>query len=272
LKIDITSDLHLDFFLRSNKTLNENKIKVFVKQYFKESDSKTLIVAGDIGHYNIQNYEVLKYLREHYYENIVCVLGNHDYYLLSANQEKKYSKNSFKRVDEARGMYNSIDGVHCLNGNVIEIDGVKFGGCDSWYDGSYYNQLKMTQGKDIVDYWKQTMNDAKRIKGIEDFYDLFAIERKKLDLIYKDCDVMVTHVCPSINNDDLPLYKVNDKITGFYSFNGDEWLMNTNAKYWVYGHLHNGKDFERHGVKCLTSALGYPDQHPYYRVKTIEVL
>ncbi|HQT37096.1 MAG TPA: hypothetical protein PLA07_08965 [Sulfuricurvum sp.] len=44
---------------------------------------------------------------------------------------------SFKQTkEEVKKLLNLIDGVHCLNGNVVEIDGVRIGGATGWYTGS----------------------------------------------------------------------------------------------------------------------------------------
>lgn len=271
MKIDILSDLHIDFYIKPNKNFTQSKAKNYLDKIFQVKQSNTLVVAGDLGHYNIQNFEIFEYIRANYYDNIICVLGNHDYYLLNSTQAKKYKHSSFNRVNEMREMLNSINGVYCLDGNVIELEGIRFGGCDSWYDGTYFNKLEHTLEQDLIPYWKEEMNDANKIYGIKNFYDLFAIESKKLKDIHQKCDVIITHVSPSIDNIDLPEYKQNKEITAFYSFDGEEYLKNTTAKYWIFGHMHRGIDYEREGVECITSALGYPGKNKECKVKTLEI-
>lgn len=271
MKIDIISDLHIDFYMPAQKVFKATRAKNLFDKIFKDTPSDTLVIAGDIGHYNLQNYESIRYLSEHYYKNVIVVLGNHDYYLLNPSQAKKYNNNSFSRVEELRGMLNSIENVYCLDGNVVEIDGIKFGGCDSWYDGSYYYYLQSGYGGDIFSYWQHSMNDASKILGIEDFYEILKIEKEKLDKVYQNCDVLVTHVSPSSHEEDLPEYKQGQLITGFYAFDGDMYLERTTAKYWIFGHMHNGIDYEREGVKCLTSALGYPNQKKKFTVRTVDI-
>ena len=269
MTIDILSDLHLDFHLKSEVPLTEKRVKHFCDVVFENRKSDTLIIAGDIGHYNWQNYEVLKYLSENYYKHIVCVLGNHDYYLINESQAKKYNRNSFERVDDLRLLLNSIDNVHCLNGDVVVIDGVRFGGCDGWYDGSYYRHFSYGYGDSILSLWKSNMNDAKLIFGIVDFYELAGAEKKKIKEIYKECDVMITHVSPSSLHEDLHEDKQYQRLTAFYTFDGSEYLEETTAKYWVYGHMHKGIDYVRDGVKCVTAALGYPKESQLNSLKSV---
>ena len=92
-------------------------------------DSK-LIFVGDLVDRGKKSKEVVEFVKSN---NYLCVLGNHDYYLMGKTNQKLFS-NSFERVENMRNLINSKDGMYCLNGNIIEIDGIKFGGADSWYD------------------------------------------------------------------------------------------------------------------------------------------
>jgi len=267
MTIDIISDLHIDFYFKDSKQINKRVVLQLFDRIFRNKQSDILIIPGDLGHNNQQITDIIKIIKDNYYEHIICVLGNHDYYLLSKNQSKKYLYNSLNRVKELRTMLNDIVGVDCLDGTIIEIDGIKFGGCDSWYDGSYYSTSMSND--DIVKHWKSTMNDAKYIKGIDNFYDLVKIEQKKLDNIYLKSDVIITHISPSINN--LPNYNDDDKSNGYYTFNGEDYLSNTTAKYWIFGHIHQSHEYEEYEVKCLSNPLGYPKQSKDFSIKTIEI-
>ena len=63
MKIDILSDLHLDFYFKPHLTTGEN-VASFFKLIFTDNETRKtgdiLIIAGDIGYYNEQNIEVLK--------------------------------------------------------------------------------------------------------------------------------------------------------------------------------------------------------------------
>ena len=108
MKIDILSDLHLDFYFNPTVDITTKNVKSFFDSIFtKDDDVDTLIIAGDIGHYNYQNIEVLKIIKKEYYKNIICVLGNHDYYLLNDAIKKQYDNNSFNRVKEMRELINN---------------------------------------------------------------------------------------------------------------------------------------------------------------------
>lgn len=51
--------------------------------------------------------------------------------------------------------------------------------------------------------WSNCTPDSKFIVGIENFNDIFEIEKPKIESIYKDCDVMITHVNPSAKNENV---------------------------------------------------------------------
>lgn len=276
MKIDILSDLHIDAYF-------PNKIKadavksiynpIILNNNIKEP-SEVLIIAGDIGENNKHIIEFLKVLKDCYYKYIICVLGNHDYYLSSKDYKLAFEDNSFNRVNRLRDKINSIENVYCLNGNIMEIGGIKFGGCDSWYDGSYVSKYWKESIPD-TSTWKSSMNgDFKGIKGIDSYIDLFNIEREKMEAIYKDCDVMITHVNPSNLNRHLSATYQGQKSNAFFCFDGHRYLREGNMKYWIFGHTHDVIEYEYENVKCICNPLGYPNESingDWTWIKTIEI-
>ena len=87
--------------------------------------------------------------------------------------------------------------IFCLDADIIEIEGIKFGGCNSWYDDSYVKKYFKQFDVNYVNLlWKQYINDSRLIYGINNFDTIYKIEMKKLEKIYQNCDVMITHVNP----------------------------------------------------------------------------
>lgn len=171
--VDILSDLHLDFYFKLHLTRAEN-VSSFFEPIFTNNGTRTigdvLIIAGDIGHYNAQNIEVLKIFQKKFYKHIICVLGNHDYYLVNGEARYSFENNSFNRVENLRKFINKEKNIYCLNGDIVEIDGIKFGGCDSWYDDSYMKRyFKQFDTNYINLLWKQYINDSRLIYGINHF-------------------------------------------------------------------------------------------------------
>ena len=92
MKIDILSDVHFDNYFYGKYT-NDDVIKFYSQIIDFNNCGDVLVIAGDIGHNNSQNIKILKLLKQ-YYKNIICVLGNHDFYLLG-----KENKSLFKNLN-----------------------------------------------------------------------------------------------------------------------------------------------------------------------------
>jgi len=109
MKIDILSDLHLDFYFKLDLISRENVVSFF-EPVFTDNQTReignVLIIAGDIGHYNEQNIEVLKIFQKEFYKYIICVLGNHDYYLIDSEAKYTFDNDSFTRVEDMRKLIN----------------------------------------------------------------------------------------------------------------------------------------------------------------------
>lgn len=260
LMIDYISDLHLDFY----------KYPI-LKYLIEEKQSNILIISGDIGHNLKQNFEFIKELKKSY-EHIILVLGNHDYYLTSLSG--KYFDNdfnfktSFEKVEKSRKLYNSIEGVNCLNGEIIYIEGVAFGGADSWYSNAYLKKHfnKFSSKKDTLKLWKDTLNDSHAIYGVNEntninfFEEIYDKEMIKLNNIKKDCQVMITHVNPSplIQHQD-PKY-ISCKDTTFFNFEGKEIYSEGFIKYWFFGHTHKEIKYIIDETNFFCNPLGYPGE------------
>lgn len=274
MKIDILSDVHFDNYFY-NKYKSDDVIKFYSQIIDFNNPGDVLVIAGDLGHDNEQNIKILKILKE-YYKNIICVLGNHDYYLMGKTNKKLFS-NSFERVENMRNLINSKDGMYCLNGNIIEIDGVKFGGADSWYDDGYLKVNYPNEEfsiKSTNQMWFNCTPDSKFIVGIENFNDIFEIEKPKIESIYKDCDVMITHINPSAKNENVNVRFQNNPSNTFFTFDGEKYLKNGNMKYWIFGHTHEELEYQEYNVKCICNPLGYSNESgngSWVKIKQIEV-
>lgn len=271
--IDYISDLHVDFYMDNDQQNIEYFKKSRFHEIFLNKNGEVLIIAGDIGHFNDQNIFALKTIKELYgYKKIFFVLGNHDYYLLSECVVNEYKENSYNRINEMKKLCDELEDIHILSGDVIEYKGIKFGGSGLWYDGKYLQRFDMTLTKDgINDLWKRKIMDANAIYGINNYDEIFKEEIEKLRQCYDKCDVLITHVNPSI----LPQHTVRkhllNKLNGFYSFDGEYYLENTPAKYWIFGHTHTEIEYEVYGTEVLCNPLGYPQENCDFKLKSFEV-
>jgi len=281
MTVDILSDLHIDFYFRSSSHTDRELIEEFYSDIFPENTGDALIVAGDIGHYNDQNINILKIIKEIFdYKNIICVLGNHDYYLTSGQSRYDYANLSMNRVKEMRALINAEDGMHCLDGDVIEIAGIKIGGCDSWYDGEYIKKHFADKeiwcgmnDKYINILWERIMADAEYVKGLS-WMEYAEEEKSKIEKIYKDIDIMITHVNPSLCKEHTSKRFRDCESTGFFTFDGTKFFKEGSMRYWIFGHTHDQTEFEMEGVKCICNPMGYPSENNYgelTQIRSIEL-
>jgi len=279
MTIDILSDLHLDFYFSSVEVPSLDEIKeVFNPIFYGASErilGDVLILAGDIGHHNHQNLQLLQILQAEYYRHIICVLGNHDYYLVDYKSIDKYENNSFNRANEMRELINKQNNMYCLDGTVIEIDGVKFGGCDSSYNNAYLQKYFPLHDDDslINAMWKNGVNDYRMMGNVNSYMEIYNIEIDKLKKIYDKCDVMITHVNPSYLHEHISPNYCNDKFNTFFTFDGHEFMKEGKMKYWIFGHTHDKINYQYEGVECVCNPLGYPHEHKSKNthIKSIEI-
>jgi len=262
--IDILSDLHLDFYFKSS-LIDHGHVISFFEPILTDKGTRQigdiLIVAGDLGHYNTQNLTVLKILQSEFYDHIICVLGNHDYYLVSYEERYSFKDKSVKRVEQLRNMINKEANLYCLNGNSVEINGIRFAGCDSWYDDSYTKAYFPELSKnDTRALWKKNLNDSRLIYGINHFDDITAIEMEKLEKIYQKCDVMITHVNPSYKEEHIAPQYHHSPINTFFTFDGSPFYQKGSMKFWVFGHTHDAIEYELGETLFLCNPLGYPSE------------
>lgn len=271
--VDYVSDIHIDFYLRYKDCSFDNLKTTKLHEIFANRRGEVLVIAGDIGHYNDQNIFFLKALREYFgYEKVFLVLGNHDYYLLQESIRKHYNNSSFKRIHEIKKMCRELDGVHLLSGDIVEYKDIKFGGSTLWYDGKYIQRLDIKISKEgITELWQRKMLDASMIYGIKRFDSLYLRELERLRKIYDKCDVMITHINPSIDPKHTPAKYTLDKLNGFYSFDGEFYIENSSANYWVFGHIHESIEYEINNTKVMSNPLGYPGENQDFKLKSFKI-
>ena len=263
-KVDITSDVHVDHWI--DPSAPEKKqwklITTFVKGLVSEDHSDTLVIAGDIGHYNWQNAIFFRVLRE-YYENVIWVHGNHDLYLVSKKIQKKFNFNSFNRLNDMIELSNNIDGVHYLDGDTIQIDDYIIAGAGMWYDNTYAKNEWGYSEVAIKRMWLDGMNDSNLITvpntpdSIMDYLEYCKDQYEKLDAIIDGADMVVSHVAPCYQHTPS---KYHEPFTTFYQFDGSDMLMRlSDSCVWLFGHTHDMYSYKHPmGVQIYCNPLGYP--------------
>lgn len=263
--------MHLDFWVdySSNHLKLNKRLDLFIKDILPELPTRILVIAGDLGHYNKQNYKFLEKLKQ-YYPYILLVPGNHDYYLISKSIKNKYKRNSIHRFFEMMSMAEQLPGLHFLDGNQVEIEGIVFGGCGMWYDFEYGIQKLNADWNGIFNHWKANSNDSVLIEGLpRRIKVMFDEEKAKLNKVLGTSDVIVTHIAPDWSV--IPEDTVNDLSNSYYYFYGSEIIPNHAGEIWCYGHVHRRMDYRKEGCRFINASLGYPDENNHVPKRIINV-
>ncbi len=213
--------------------------------------SDVVVCAGDIG--TLHNIERLKkYFSEvkETTDNIIWVLGNHEFY--HSNYEKCLdyandfaTKHNIHLLDEALGTAD------------LELDGVTFWGSTLWTDtnnGDYF--AKQVVGNGLNDYHvvETTKNNITRKFSIDDTIE---INKRTRSQINWNADVVITHHCPILIKHSK--YPLNDVTYGFCNTGLEQQIMDSDIKYWLSGHTHDSV------LKELNKTLVLSNQHGYSR-------
>ncbi|AOO64130.1 metallophosphoesterase [Sulfurospirillum halorespirans] len=286
MKIDILSDTHFDSWFgyphTQSPTFFPSKDTVigFWRTFKPKGDY--LVLAGDIGHSIEQNIHILKHLKEAFYQEIILVLGNHDYYLIGHEYITTYTKGGLQKAEAAKEAYRN-NGFIVLDGTTVTLEEITFGGAMGWYNSAYVQRnlhsLKAMQTLAyyygdteafLQDLWGDAINDKKHMK-IDYFDALYKEEYAKLESIHQHCDVMISHYNPSIEMK----YQISgwekNPTTSFFCFDAEELIQTMRANLWIYGHNHTSYDYTRNNKRFITNALGYKGEAKEMKIVTIEV-
>ncbi|WGV60121.1 hypothetical protein QIH01_02985 [Brevibacillus brevis] len=148
-----------------------------------------------------------------------------------------------------------LTNVHYLDGDMVEIDDITYGGVGMWYDFSYGMKELGYSEEALYSKWWDVMNDSRLIKGLLDKSFTFADEeKKKLEAIIDSSDVIITHVGGDWSN------AYRDLVSSFYYFDGSPYFSKLSGKVWCFGHTHQRSDYVAHGCRFVNAALGYPGE------------
>jgi Icc-related predicted phosphoesterase len=241
-----------------------------------KQSNDVILIAGDLSHYNLQTMYFLKYLKSKY-KHVVWVHGNHDLYMISKHMVKAFNNDSTNRLNHMINMSNEV-GAKYLDGDIINIDGVKIGGGSSWYDGSYCQIIneKYKEYKEVKKLWSESMNDCNYIymqsnNWLENgFIEYSKQQIEKVENILMESDVILTHISPNFNTISNK-YK-NDPTSGFYTYTSNLYKEITN-KVWVFGHMHDMVNYtDENNNWLICNPLGYKNENPNHKgILTIDL-
>lgn len=264
LKVSYINDLHLDNWIHFNH--NEHKYKKnvaeFVNKLCEEAPTvkDLLIVSGDISHFNRVTYWVLDQFSLHY-NKVIFVGGNHDYYLISKSQNRKYKGKSVNRAIELANMFKDHPKVEVLGSSsdkfFTEYKGFKIGG------------LTMTSKQiteEGISFYRGFMNDKRYIPESTDFLNYIDMNYYN-ELKSKNLDIFVSHY-PLVTTYTHRMYSTDGSIESYKCVVDD--LI---AEHNFFGHVH-----ESNQVYCIaetkhyTNAYGYPHEPLERSIQEVEII
>lgn len=251
MKLRIVSDLHL----HSTNDLNYSLPKL------PTDDTTTLIIAGDLsnGFSDIQ----ISWLKNqsNQFQNVIYVLGNHEYY--NNDIATLVSKLDFE--------FKAYDNIHVLNG-MKQIDDVLFIGCTLWTNFFEGDENLMEIAHVFMSDYRYIKYNNREFKPIDSYY-LF---KNDLDGIKHGLDhaklnnlkpVVITHHAPSFKSVH-PRFFNSEVNSAFYS-NLDNFIENSDIKLWIHGHMHNTSDYNIGNTRIICNPKGHVGENPIYNPRLL---
>ena len=242
-KIYFINDLHWDFWKKQNYSLEK-----FFEEFFLPAD--VCCIAGDIANDFIFSSEILKYLKGRY-KKIIYTLGNHD---LGIFKKDKY-KSLLQRTINKKQAFSNVIGEH-LDGNIIKVNGITFGGSCGSCDWSWVYKNFETDDGEYLTKWQDWFDYKWWRMGSTSPWQIFEWEINKLKKVAEQKpNIFVTHFhplsCP------IPDSYKNDKMTGVFIY--DDSVLNLQpGTIYHFGHTHSKIKLEQNGILYLNNCIGYP--------------
>lgn len=237
MKIQIVSDIHLEFFKR------EQKIDSFVKKLYTNAD--VLILAGDISVVNDKlSRDYLVYFLDlicNHYSNIIYVLGNHEYYHGDFNTVLKQLKSL---------TYQHLN-LRILENELLIIDDVIFYGTTLWFKETpqailnthYLNDFRYIDNFNPYIANEEAINYINNIKENDLKQVLVTHHLPTYKLVSEQYIREVTN-CYYVCDIEDQLYKFDLVISGHSHTSVDLYIDQTRLVRNPYGYLQENKQFE----------------------------
>lgn len=258
MKVDYVSDLHINHYVHwnENQIKFEKRTREWARDLLKSKSGEVLILAGDFGEINVQAFWFVDEISKAY-DKVFVTFGNHDLYLTSKNQIKKYG-DSIGRLYDLSDRLNAINNVTALpEGGYEEYKGVKFAGSPLWY---------LPRRQESWEFFENVSNDSNYIKvDGHTKRDMIRVLWKSTMDWYEDLgevDILFTHV-PPVHS---PFLKY-DPNECYYSP-----VTELKAKHWICGHDHSKGVFNKAGTAFYVNCLGYPHEQREVKLESFDVL
>lgn len=250
MKIAYLNDLHIDSWIKfnNNEHKNRKKIEEFINTIFSKSEkecleAEILVIAGDISHHNSISKLTIEVFSK-YFNKVYVVLGNHDYYLISKTQMRRYKANGLNRIIELNDMLADNERVVLLHSAVNKVTdiykGLRIAGC---------TMTSKPNTEEEISFYNGFMNDSRYIPNKVN--DLNSMDMKSYEDIKEfKPDLFISHY-PLLMTYSHKLH-LHDGSNGSFLCKVDEHIAPIN----FFGHVHERGDYDI-GSSFYTNAIGY---------------
>jgi hypothetical protein len=220
------------------------------------------VLAGDI-HLGLDALKIAEQYQKQYGVPVIVIAGNHEFYYADIDN----------MLNEFRLAARSMDQVHFLENDAIELNGVRFLGCTLWSNFALHGQANVRFSKqkasDFISDFEIIWN--KGVKFTADdaalrFEQSYAWLEQELAKPHDGDTVVVTHFAPhraTIHPDHL--VAGSDELTPYFTADCSDLMQRYPIKAWLYGHNHNSVDVVvKDGTRIVSNQRGYPGERWTY--------
>lgn len=245
MKIQIASDLHLQFWANRGRSLED---LVNEMRPSDPADVDVLVLAGDITELTPQMFDHARRIFETFarcWKRVLYVPGNHEFYDTSIDE------GLYQLVEiEEKFKETSLDFRVLRTGRVIEIEGQRFLGSTMW-------QPKPPNGADnarwISDH--HCISDFRQ-EAPRQFEDWRAFLEREL----KQGDIVATHHSPSYQSCSEKFQDSNCN-WWFHTPQVEPLIKERMPKLWIHGHVHSTWDYYLDSdTRIVCNPRGYPGE------------
>lgn len=209
-----------------------------------------LILAGDIGHIDDNNYkQFISYCSTHW-DSVIIVLGNHEFY------HNKKTKSEL--LHEYRCFFSLFDNIYLLEKTKIQLEDFEIIGCTMWsfIEAEYLNMVNCVHK---IQYTSTIQSIDERMESN--------------NLLFEECKnwlvtnynpnkktIIITHHPITQENVRQDRWKHEPKEL-LSSFCCDLDLSTNTQCICISGHTHYSHDFVRNNVRYISNQMGYNKEY-----------